>query len=219
MGKGHGSEWAHMQYFTSLRTGKIPSMIWSLRYGGVNITTRDEKGFTGLHIAANDRPKVLDSLLDYLKRSRELEYVDINDNFGRSPLIIAAIKGSFPCVRMLVDFGADYKKHSEEGLTAEEYAKKHGFKEIAEFLKDPEGYKAREQAKAEAEASLEDDKDDKKDKKYKFLAPEKREAPKKKDEEEDLPPSDLAIWPEVKRVLEERRRDISIVHEGAEKWD
>jgi ankyrin repeat protein len=53
---------------------------WSLTYGGQTPGTRDDDGFTAIHLAAaTNKHKVLQLMLDICRRSRELELIDLRD--------------------------------------------------------------------------------------------------------------------------------------------
>ena len=59
-------------------------MRWALTHGGQNPGTRDDDGFTAIHIAAaSNKPKVLQLMLDMCRRSRELELIDLRDGEAR----------------------------------------------------------------------------------------------------------------------------------------
>lgn len=59
-------------------------MRWALTHGGQNPGTRDDDGFSAIHIAAaSNKPKVLQLLLDICRRSRELELIDLRDGEAR----------------------------------------------------------------------------------------------------------------------------------------
>jgi|APGre2960657505_1045072.scaffolds.fasta_scaffold88374_2 ankyrin repeat protein len=63
---------------------KLDSVRWALAHGGQNPGTRDDEGFTAIHIAAaGNRPKVLQLMLDLCRRSRELELMDLRDGSVR----------------------------------------------------------------------------------------------------------------------------------------
>jgi uncharacterized protein len=51
-----------------------------------------------------------------------------------TPLMLAALRDSRSLVYLLVENGADVNVHNVRGLTAEDFARKKGFTEIAEFL-------------------------------------------------------------------------------------
>ncbi len=59
-------------------------MRWALTHGGQNPGTRDDDGFTAIHIAAaSNKNKVLQLMLDICRRSRELELIDLRDGEAR----------------------------------------------------------------------------------------------------------------------------------------
>ena len=68
----------------SRREQKLDSVRWALTHGGQNPGTRDDDGFTAIHIAAaSNKSKVLQLMLDMCRRSRELELIDLRDGEAR----------------------------------------------------------------------------------------------------------------------------------------
>ena len=66
-------------------------MRWALTHGGQNPGTRDNDGFTAIHVAAgSNKPKVLQLMLDMCRRSRELELIDLVDGQARGDARCAA---------------------------------------------------------------------------------------------------------------------------------
>lgn len=64
---------------------------------------------------------------------------DVADDQGRTPLILAAIKGNLAMVRHLVcNMGADINVKCTKGQTARDYAVLGGFTEVASFLEEPQ---------------------------------------------------------------------------------
>jgi len=63
--------------------------------------------------------------------------VDAGDDHGRTPLILAAIKGNLAMVRHLVGLGADVNAKCAIGQTARDYAIAGGFTDVATFLEEP----------------------------------------------------------------------------------
>lgn len=63
---------------------KLDTVRWALQYGGQTPGTRDDEGYTAIHIAAvSNKPKVLQLMLDLCRRSRELEPIDAKDGAVR----------------------------------------------------------------------------------------------------------------------------------------
>lgn len=82
-------------------------MRWSLTHGGQTPATRDDDGYTAIHIAAAaNKPKVLQLMLDLCRRSRELETIDLRDSEEMTALMMAAANGHEACVRELLYAGA-----------------------------------------------------------------------------------------------------------------
>ncbi len=79
---------------------------------------------TPIQIAVNaNKHKALLVILDILRQRRELATaIDVTDDEGRTPLMVAAAKGFATCVDLLVYYGAQPERRSRAGKTAEEYA-------------------------------------------------------------------------------------------------
>jgi len=64
---------------------KLDAVRWALTYGGQSVSTRDDDGYTAIHLAAaHNKPKALQLMLDVCRRSRELELIDLRDGAVRA---------------------------------------------------------------------------------------------------------------------------------------
>jgi hypothetical protein len=125
------------QYWTSIMKEKLDTLRWTMLHSGLNVAAlQDDDGHTGLQLAAaNDKPKALLVMLDTLRSKRELtEAIDVADEQGRTPLMMAAITGSAKCVDHLLYYGASVTRKSGEGLTARDYAVKHKKSDVVEVF-------------------------------------------------------------------------------------
>uniref|UniRef100_A0A2N9IVT3 MSP domain-containing protein n=2 Tax=Fagus sylvatica TaxID=28930 RepID=A0A2N9IVT3_FAGSY len=89
------------------------------------------KGWDELHVAvAFDQT---DEILSLIK-SRGYGSLDCRDKEGRTPLHLAASKGSIWCARLLVESGADMNARCKDGRTALHRAATNGDRQIVEML-------------------------------------------------------------------------------------
>jgi hypothetical protein len=112
-----------------LSTYATDTVRWSLTHGGQTPGTRDDDGYTAIHLAAAaNKPKVLQLMLDMCRRSRELELIDLRDGSGdeMTALMMASANGNEACVRELLYAGAKPGLLCGAGLTAEAYARRKG---------------------------------------------------------------------------------------------
>lgn len=73
-------------FLAAVKAQKLDTVRWSLTHGGQTPGTRDDDGFTAIHIAAaSNKQKVLQLMLDLCRRSRELELIDLADGSVRGP--------------------------------------------------------------------------------------------------------------------------------------
>ena len=103
----------------------MPSLKWSLEFGGFNATlSEDDDGHTGIQIAAaGGKVKSMQCILDYLRRMREEKQVNVTDEDGRTPLIMAANQGHLKICKMLIDLcNADVTLKDKDGKTARDHA-------------------------------------------------------------------------------------------------
>jgi ankyrin repeat protein len=75
-----------LTFLSAVKAQKLDAVRWALAHGGQTPSTRDDDGYTAIHIAAaNNKPKVLQLMLDLCRRSRELEMIDLRDGSARRP--------------------------------------------------------------------------------------------------------------------------------------
>ena len=87
---------------------KLPTVRWSLsNIGSLEASTRNSEGLTAFHVAcAAGRPKALDMLINFYARARALRekgWINLPDPDGKTPLMLAAVRGSVECVEVLLD--------------------------------------------------------------------------------------------------------------------
>jgi len=103
---------------------------------GADLDLRDNWGLTALHYAARmGFPEVAKSLLENGADP------DIQDDFGFTPAFEAASGQHIKVLEVLADYGADFErgltkqfKTNPPGTTPLQYARKHGFADIAAFI-------------------------------------------------------------------------------------
>ena len=113
---------------------KLDTVRWSLGAGGQRPDVRDDHGYTAIMIcAAGNRHKALRMLVDYCRRAREREMMDLADGAGdgRTALMLAAHNGHEEACQELLDAGCNFKVTCDRGLTAADYARKKGHDALA----------------------------------------------------------------------------------------
>jgi len=98
----------------------------------------NKTGWTPLHYAAAIGNNGIVALL--IEHSA---YIDAESPNQTTPMMMAARGGHISTVRLLIDEGADVNLKNDQGMTAIDFAERHGQKDIAEGL--------RQRAKREAE--------------------------------------------------------------------
>ena len=84
-------------FLAAVKAQKLDTVRWSLTHGGQTPGTRDDDGFTAIHIAAaSNKQKVLQLMLDLCRRSRELELIDLADGSVRRRRAAAARRSPLP---------------------------------------------------------------------------------------------------------------------------
>jgi ankyrin repeat protein len=117
--KGGGGD-KTKQFWDGIKTQKQDAIRWCLNYGGISHATRDDDGYTGLHLAAiQNKPRSMETILDHLRRQvlsrgggdirgppgpkkktcEEIEEKD--DENGMTAFMHACAKGSMECVKLL----------------------------------------------------------------------------------------------------------------------
>jgi ankyrin repeat protein len=118
--KGGGGGDKTKQFWDGIKTQKQDAIRWCLNYGGISHATRDDDGYTGLHLAAmQNKPRSMETILDHLRRQvlsrgggdirgppgpkkkacEEIEEKD--DEHGMTCFMHACAKGSMECVKLL----------------------------------------------------------------------------------------------------------------------
>ena len=113
------------QYWTSISKEKLDALRWVFLHSGINTSKlQNDEGLTGLQVAAKgDKAKALLVMLDIMRQKRELaDSIDVSDERGMTPLMMAAAAGAAKCVDHLLYYGASQTAKSAEGFTAREYA-------------------------------------------------------------------------------------------------
>lgn len=75
-----------------------------------------------------------DRLLEHLYSLADAPDIDIEDDTKATPLILATLKGSLPCVKLLVEKGANVNAKNWQGHSSIQYACSKGYKDIVEYL-------------------------------------------------------------------------------------
>lgn len=75
-----------------------------------------------------------DHLLEFIFAQPNPPAVDIVDDTNASPLILATLKGSLHCVKLLLAKGADVNLKNWQGHSPFQYACSKGYQDVAEFL-------------------------------------------------------------------------------------
>lgn len=75
-----------------------------------------------------------DKLIELIFSQSNPPNVDALDDTNASPLILASLKGSLSCVKLLISKGADINMKNWQGHSAFQYACSKGHKDIVEYL-------------------------------------------------------------------------------------
>ena len=216
-----GNKDPRKQYFESIPAQKVDTLRWCLRHGGVTPKAEDDNGHTGIQIAAaGGFADSMATLLENVRKVGEKADLEVPDEDGRTPLMMACYNGKLECVRMLVVEGkVSLAAKCEKGKTARMYANERKHEKIVKFLDNPSApideSDDDEEVDEEAEA-----------RKRVFLASQKAAgqstAAKQQEQvhrqrveaaealEKALAASAPPVWPEIEPVLKETRRELSI---------
>ena len=197
--------------------GKLDTLRWCLRHGGMSIRAEDDGGHTGVQLAAaSGNAEVLEVLIDHVLKVGEKADLEAEDDDGRTPLMMASHNGKLECARLLVLRGkARVDAKSESGKTARDYALSRKHEKVAAFLADPTKPVEEEESEEEEETQVQKPKV--------FKASLKLESEKNKQHEvhearvraaeelqAHLASAPAAEWEEVASVLAETRRELSL---------
>ena len=110
-------------YFTAIANQKLPTIRWSLsNIGSLEASTRNPQGMTAFHVAcATGRHKALDMIVNFYARARALRekgWINLPDADGKTPIMVAAIRGSVDCVEVLLDIEDKHYKGAGAALLA-----------------------------------------------------------------------------------------------------
>ena len=107
-------------FFAAIEKQKLETVRWSMLHGGQFVSTRNDDNETCLHVCAQDgKDRALGEILEILgrqnsrrggsSRSEAGEAVDgleLTNDEGMTPLMLAARRGSKSCLELLVKAGA-----------------------------------------------------------------------------------------------------------------
>lgn len=142
--------------FGSIMNQKLDTLRWCLLHSGLNVARiQDDDGHTGMqNAAAMNKVKSMKTILECLQRRRELrEAIDVADDDGRTPLMMAAHNGHVQIVELLVEFGANVTRKDARGRTARDYAVAARKSRVIEFFDSPDDDDDVDDGPTEAELS------------------------------------------------------------------
>jgi len=125
------------QFFSAIVNQKLATVRWSLSYGGLEAGTRNEQGDTALMVAVKaNRVKVLQLMLDHVRKARLGEQMDMTDGEGdgNTALHMAAAMGKKDLCNELLYAGCNARVKNAAGKTPEQVAAARGFKDLAGFI-------------------------------------------------------------------------------------
>mmetsp|Transcript_3381 Transcript_3381/g.7027 ORF Transcript_3381/g.7027 Transcript_3381/m.7027 type:complete len:286 (+) Transcript_3381:371-1228(+) len=109
---------------------------------GADVSTRDSFGQGVLHMAAkNDRVDCLNFILDHMTSIGMLHPdhvenspIEVTDDYGQTPLVVAAMRGSTSCLDSLLAYGAEVNAPDNMGRTALHLSAMNGHPVCVEIL-------------------------------------------------------------------------------------
>jgi len=115
-------------FFNAVLSEKTDTLVWSLRYGNLTLTSRDDDGCTAIIVAAGaGKVRSLQVFLRFVREQRDTSYrreaLDATDEDGRSALMLAVEGGHLECVQELREGGASLSLRDVEGHSAHDYAR------------------------------------------------------------------------------------------------
>ena len=222
------------QFLNACRNQKLDTVRWGIGAGGQQPSSRDDHGFTALMICASlNKHKALQMLCDWCRRSRMKEQLDLTDGEGNgtTALMMAAKLGHEESCRELLDAGCNYVMKCERGKTAADYAREEGKNErLARFIErggeesdeeEEEDEEEEDENAVEGETATQRSRRKKKEMEAKerggasaaSAKENKKKEKSKKDkekEEEDEQDAPEPKWPEVKKAMKEKAKELTI---------
>ena len=108
-------------FLEAAKRGDAVEVARLLKHAGASPDQQDEMGSTVMHLAAaRNYVGVMEALSEGGAR------LDIDNVFGRTPLMISAVMGSTEAVDWLLLQGADWRREDEGARTAQDWAKEGG---------------------------------------------------------------------------------------------
>jgi len=105
-----------------------------LMMNGANVNVRDEMGWTALHYAISRQTASEESSALVKELIAAGAQLDVVDNFGHTPLMVAARANQHTIARMLADAGASLDRRDKRGKTALIIASQHDCEEVCRAL-------------------------------------------------------------------------------------
>ena len=137
-GRGGGGD-KKAAFWDAIANQALPTIRWSLLNAGVAPATRNEDGLTSMMIAVlNGRERSLKEIIQFYERrvSQLKEALELRDDDGKTPLIMAAELGKRECLRLLLEAGANAHAKDGAGRDARAAAVASGKPSIAEWIDD-----------------------------------------------------------------------------------
>ena len=102
---------------------------------GANYKARTHDGVTPLHCAAwNGYPQAAEDLLRAAEKAGDIEFINLQNGYGKSPLTDAAQQGNTELAEILLHHGADIIQCDNNGQNALHYSVWRDRKEVVELL-------------------------------------------------------------------------------------
>lgn len=107
---------------------RVGFVEWLIK-NGANPLNQSKDGSSALHIAALlNQPEVINYFLQYK------QMINLTDQKGRTPLIIAVQSGNILSVQALLNSGSNVNVKDTDGKTAKNYAEEYGLADIQALL-------------------------------------------------------------------------------------